>query len=55
MKIYWGGDTIFENGLQIEGKYENARKNFEIAEETNLYSSQINPNKPMNCTVQGTQ
>jgi len=26
-----------------------------IAEETNLYNSQINPNKPMNCTVYGTQ
>jgi len=26
-----------------------------IAEETNLYSSQTNPNKPINCTVQGTE
>jgi len=26
-----------------------------IAEETNLYSSQIYPNKPINCTVYGTQ
>ena len=26
-----------------------------IADETNLYSSQIYPNKPINCTVYGTQ
>ena len=26
-----------------------------IADETNLYSSQENPNKPMNCTVHGTE
>jgi len=26
-----------------------------IADETNLYSSQTNPNKPMNCTVHGTK
>jgi len=26
-----------------------------IAEETNLYSSQIYPNKPINCTLYGTQ
>ena len=26
-----------------------------IAKETNLYRSKINPNKPMNCTVYGTQ
>jgi len=26
-----------------------------MAKETNLYSSQIYPNKPINCTVHGTQ
>jgi len=74
MKKWWG-DIIFEICLQIQGKYEIVRTNFEglyspsifqalffteellakIAEKTNLYSSQIYPNKPMNCTVYGTQ
>ena len=71
-----GGETIFENCLQIQGHYEIARTNFEglyspsifqalfffteellakITEKINSYSSQIYPNKPINCTVYGTQ
>jgi len=71
-----GGNIIFKICLQIQGKYEIARTNFEglyspsifqalfffywrtaclNCRGKNLYSSQIFPNKPINCTVYNTE